>query len=122
MIYSVLLAFHLVGAGATGLMGAYSIFNIAKGFTQKYKNNALVLGALATFEIITGTFLSIVSLQISASSICGKVLVYLSFVAIIEVLLFARMQKVSLTFPLVKVASPVASSLLLLLSAIAYGF
>ena len=122
MIYSVLLAFHLIGAGATGLMGAYSIFNIGNGFTQRLKNNALVLGVLAAFEIVTGTVLSVVSLQVSALSICGRVVVYLSFVAIIEVVLFSRMQKVSLKFPAREVVSPVASSLLLLLSAIAYGF
>ena len=122
MMYETVFAMHIVGACVTGLVGAYSLVALWNNFSDKYRLCTIILGALAGFEILSGTALSILSLKISAVSLCSRIFLYLSLVALIEWALFARMKQISIIFPLTAVISPIAASLLLFLSALAYGF
>ena len=122
MSYSLFFALHIAGAGATGVVALYSIYMLWNNVASALQMSAIVLGFLAGFQVLTGTILSVISLQISAASICSRVFVYLTVVALVEVMLFSRMKKISIPFPFEATLSPVAGSLALLGSALALGF
>ena len=122
MTYENVLVVHIVGALATAGAGAYALVSLWNYWSGSYRKSALVLGALATFEIVTGTLLAVFSLRISAASVCERLVLYLALVAIIELLLFRRMSKFSIGFPAAKVIAPIAGSLGLLFTALVAGF
>lgn len=122
MMYEVALAVHIGGALVTGIVGTYALAALVRGKADTYKRYAIVLAVLAGFEIITGTSLSVLSLQVSAASLCGRIALYLSLVAVVELLLFLRMKQVRISFPLVPAFSPVTASLVLFVGALAAGF
>lgn len=122
MVYWWILVLHLIGASATAFVGAYALVVLWNHFEDTYRRIAIILGALAAFEILSGTLLSALSLTVSAVSVCERLALYLSLVTIIEALLFVRMKKLLLAFPLTVVLSPIAASLMALLSAVVYGF
>jgi hypothetical protein len=121
-LYIVVLTVHILGAIVTGLVGGFSLYAVLKGVAEKYRTSALALGALAAFEVVTGAFLAVISVEISAAAICSRVFIYLSFVAIVEMLLFNGMKKSSQAFPMRIVVSPILASLGVLCAAVAYGF
>ncbi|MBI5470550.1 hypothetical protein HY968_04520 [Candidatus Kaiserbacteria bacterium] len=121
-MYELLLAIHIAGACITGLAASYAGIAMWQRQENTYRPLALILGVLAGFEILTGTALSVVSSQITAISLCGNIAIYLSVVFAVEALLYTRMKKISLTFPLAYVATTVASALSLLAGAAALGF
>lgn len=122
MVYDIFLIVHVIGACITGAMAAYASVAMWNGFADKYKLCATILGGLAAFEVFSGTALSILSLQVSAASLCSRIFLYLTIVAVVEVLLFMKMKKGSVVFPLVPALSPVVASLALFSSAIILGF
>ena len=122
MTYENLLAVHIIGGLATGGAGAYAAVTLWNYWAYSYRLAALILGGLATFEILTGTTLAVFSLRISAASVCERIALYLALVALIEFMLFKRMKKFSLVFPLTQVVAPIVGSLGLLLSALVAGF
>ena len=122
MAYEIVLIAHIIGACVTGVVAAYASVAMWNDFSDKYRLCATILGSLAAFEIVSGTALSVLSLQVSAASLCSRIFLYLAIVAIVELLLFARMKKVSVTFPISLVTSPIAASLILFSGALALGF
>lgn len=122
MISSFLLAVHLSGAAATGLVATYAVVAMVRGTSTTYRKTSLLLGALAGFEVLSGVALSISSSQITTLSICANVVMYLSVVFFVETLLFVQMKKETLVFPLRAAISPTLASLLLMFVAISYGF
>ena len=121
-MYTSLLAVHIVGASATGIIASYTGIAIWRRQERSYRRLALILASLAGFEILTGVVLSVVSSQITAISLCANIIAYLSVVFVVEALLYARMRKISLAFPIAWVSAPIASALSLLAAAAAFGF
>ena len=122
MAYEITFVLHIIGALATGMVGAYALVALWNHFAEKYRFVAVVLGGLAAFEVLSGTTLSVLSLQISAASLCSRIVLYLSLVFVIEGLLLYRMHRDSLVFPLVATFTPILASLTALFAAVVYGF
>jgi hypothetical protein len=122
MIYSVILTLHLVGAAVTGLLASYAGVVLWRKSDSAYRPLAIALGSLATFEVVSGTTLSIISIQVSTLSLCANIAAYLLGCVIVETALFVRMQKISVRFPFVITLSPLFLSLLGFAAAIAHGF
>jgi hypothetical protein len=121
-MFETLLIIHIVGACITGLAVSYAGIAMWKHQENTYQPLALILAALAGFEILTGTALSVISSQITAISLCANIAVYLSVVFAVEALLYLHMKKISLTFPLAYVATTLGSALSLFAGAAALGF
>jgi hypothetical protein len=122
MIYSSLLLIHILGACLTGIVAAFAGVIMWQRRDSSYRSTSIALGALGGFEVLTGTLLSVISSQITSISLCENIITYLFVVLFVEILLFMRMRKVSMLFPIIKALSPIATGLILLLAAIAYGF
>jgi len=122
MLYSALLIVHIAGGVATGIAASYAGIVLWRGTSSLYRACALTLSVLAVFEILSGVALSVVSVQITAQSLCSNIALYLSALLFIEALLFVRMKKVSMRFPLVRALSPILASLVLLIAAVSFGF
>ena len=122
MFYTSLLTAHIAVACITGVAASYAGIVLWRRDETSYSPSAIVLAFLAGLEIISGTILSIASPKITAVSLCANIVVYLFVVFLVETLLFLRMKKISMAFPLVKTISPSIAGLLLLVGAIAYGF
>ena len=121
-MYTSLLAVHIVGASATGIVASYAGIAMWRHQERSYRRVALILASLAGFEVLTGTAFSVLSSQITAVSLCANIAIYLSVVFVVETLLYLRMKKISLAFPIVKVSAPIASALSLLAGAALLGF
>ena len=122
MVYGIVLAVHIAGACVTALIGAYAVAMLWQREEGKYSLCASVLGFVAGFEVVTGTLLSVLSLQVTALSLCANMVVYLSIVLFLEAALFVRMKKISIRFPAASVFSPIAASLLGMAGAVLHGF
>ena len=122
MLYGSFFALHIIGACVTALIGAYAIAMLWRREERKYSISASVLGAVAGFEVITGILLSVLSLKITALSLCGNIALYLSIVLLLEAMLFVRMKKGAAVFPTTTTFAPIAASLLSFATAAAYGF
>ncbi len=122
MTYAIFLVLHIVGACVTGLVALYAGAALWQGREAGYRGSATALGLLAGFEVLSGVMLSMLSVEVSALSLCANIALYLSVIALFEVLLFARIQKTSLAFPTRLALSPSVASLALLLVAISFGF
>ena len=122
MVYGVLLIVHIVGACVTGITAAYAGVIMWQKQDSSYRTTSIVLGALGGFEVLTGTLLSVISSQITSISLCANIIAYLSVVLFVEILLFLRMRKISMLFPIAAALSPIATGLTFLLASIVYGF
>jgi hypothetical protein len=122
MVYNLILIAHLSGAAITALFAAVAVATIWFKKDRLYRPFAMVLGIVASFEIVTGTILSVLSYQISALSLCGNIALYLTTVGLIEVLLFLQMRQKTVVFPARFVFSSIGSSLVLFAAALASGF
>ena len=120
-MYSILLVVHIAGACVTAIVGAYAVAMLWRREEGKYSLSASVLGAIAGFEVVTGTLLSVLSLQVTALSLCANIIAYLSIVLFLEAVLFVRMKKISIRFPAGVALSPIVASLLGMAGAIGYG-
>lgn len=119
--YDLFLIAHIVGALTTALAGLYALYILFTKVEGRYRTCAIALGGLAGFELFTGTALSVLSAQITAVAVCQSIVLYLALVAALEAALFIRMRKTSLRLPIGQVISPVATSLIALGTAVAYG-
>ncbi len=122
MTYSIVLGFHLAAAAVTGIVILFAMYSLFREMSAYYRAAALALGFIAAFEVLSGTALAILSPQLSAAALSLHIVEYLGVCAIAESLLFARMQKLSLAFPLRLAASPVLASVALFVAAISFGF
>ena len=122
MMYSIVLVLHLLTSTVTGLVIVYSLYALWSRADALYRLCALLLGAIAAFEVLSGTALAVLSPTLSASALSIHIFEYLSVCLVAEWLLFARMRKVSLVFPLAAAASPVVASVALFVVAISFGF
>lgn len=122
MLYQIIFVLHILGGLLTGVIGSYALVQLWNKTAENYRKSALMLGGVASFEILTGTILSVVSTQISAASLCGRIFLYLALVGIIESILFARMHKIALRIPVHQILSPFIASMTLYLAALGHGF
>ncbi len=122
MFYAILLSAHLVAAAASvGIVG-YALYALFKQRTTHYRPVALGLGALAGFEIATGTLLASISTELLAVSLTLHIVAYVGVCLATEGLLFVRMRGTTLTFPALPVLSPVFASVGLFIAAVSFGF
>ncbi len=121
-MYFMALLLHLTFATLTGVAVVYAGITLATKQSRSYRATALVLGILATLEMVSGAVLAILSVRISAPSLCANIVLYLGIVFLTEVSLFVGMKRVSITFPLTKTISPVVASISFYLAALLLGF
>ncbi len=121
MIYASVLAAHVVVACITGLVASYALVILWQRSERWYRAISVTLATLATFEVLSGTVLSITSPTITAASLCANIALYISAICAVEILLFLRMNDVSVRFPVTRVTLPLASSVLVLMGAVVYG-
>lgn len=122
MMYAIVLGLHLTAAAATGLTIAYALYALARRMDAAYRLSALLLGSVAAFEVLSGTALAVLSPSLSAVALSAHIFEYLGVCLVVEAVLFIRMQKVSLVFPMRLVVSPVLASVALFVAAIHGGF
>lgn len=120
-MYLFLLVSHIAVGIVTGVAAAYAGVALVQKREHAYRGSALVLGGLATYEILSGVALAVVSYTISVPSLCENIALYLAAVFIVETLLFVAMKKRSMSFPFAQTLSPVMGSLAVFLAAIALG-
>ena len=122
MLYEIILTIHLVGAALTGILASYAGVLLYQNRTSSYRSTSLSLGFLASFEILTGMALAVISTNISAPSLCANIGAYLLVVAVVEALIFTRMKKISMKFPFKEILTPIVASLSFFLAALVGGF
>lgn len=122
LVYNFLLMAHIGGGIATGVTAVYTGIILWRRTSSLYRTCALTLSGLAVFEVLSGVALAVVSLQITAQSLCTNIALYLSTVLFVETLLFFRMKKIEMPYPFAATLSPVAAGVSLLAAAIIYGF
>ncbi len=122
MTYAFMLAFHISNALVTGLVVLYTLYAAVRNRESQYRTLALMLGFVAALQVATGTMLAILSPELSALSLLFHIVAYLGACAAVELFLFAKMQKVSLVFPLKLATAPVLMSVAFFAAAISYGF
>jgi len=122
MSYNIILALHIAGACTAGIVALYTAFILGRGQQRVYRRSATTLGLLGGFQVVSGILLAFISPQITTLSLCDNIAMYLSAWFVLEALLFVRMKKVSVPFPLTPAFSPVIASLLLMVVALSYGF
>ncbi len=119
-MYDVILTIHLAGAGVTAFIAAGAGAALWHRSATAYRPHAIVLGAIAGFEILTGIVLAIVSPEITALSLCTNIALYLGAIFALEALIFARLRESATAFPRLAL-SPIALSLVLFAGAIGVG-
>ena len=110
MVYTGLLVLHIAAAIATIGLIANALYIVLRGREAWYRFSALALAGVAAFEIISGTALTLLSPELTAASLTFHIVAYLGICAGVEALLFIKMKKISLPFPLAATASPVFAS------------
>ena len=129
MFYPVILALHILAACITIGLAAYAVYTLWQDRNTAYRSLALAIGAVAAFEVFTGTALAVLSPELSAVYLSTHIAAYIGACMFIEALLFVRMsirqaqdkQNIALTFPTKLAASPVLASLVFFVGAFAAG-
>ena len=111
MVYQAVFIVHVSGGIMTLLCAGFAFAEMWRGHPEWYRTCARVLGALAAFEILSGAFLSVLSLEISAAALCGGIAVYLALVFAVEYLLYVKTRRAVLVFPTGSALAPIAASL-----------
>ncbi len=122
MTYIFFFVLHIAGGCVTLGVAVYAAFGMWRARVEQYRTLAIGLGMLAAFEIVTGALLSIVSIDISAATLCNRIVLYLTFVFCVELMLLVRIKNASLTFPTELALSPIAASLAVFAGVLALGF
>lgn len=120
-MYSAILIVHIAGAVATGIVTLYASGAMLLKRSELYRRLALVLAAVASFEVVTGTALAVLSANVTVASVCGSIALYVAAIACVEVILFMRMNGSGVRFPFAKTIAPVGASIALLLSGVVLG-
>ena len=105
----------------TGFAAVYAGVALWRSTSVLYRTCALTLSGLAAFEVLSGVLLAAASSTVSAASLCANIALYMSLVAVVEALLFIKMKKLSMSFPLTEALAPILGSLALMGVTIAYG-
>ena len=121
MLYPLILLLHIGAACITIGLAAYAVYTLWQDRNTAYRSLALAIGAVAAFEVFTGTALAVLSPEISALYLSTHIVAYVGACLVIEAFLFVRMQRVTLVFPLKLAASPVLASLVFFVGAFAAG-
>ena len=121
MAYDFFLILHLAGAALTGVVVCGALYALWHRSAATYRTWAFTLGVLAGAEIASGTALSIISIKLSAATVCSRLFMYLLVISLIETVLFIRIRKTSIPLP-VGALSPVVAGLALLFAAFAAGY
>ncbi len=121
-MYTAILTAHLIGAAATGVAALYACVAMIVRHEAMYRRLALVLASIASFEIVSGTALAVMSADLTVASVCGNIALYVAAVACVEVVLCMRMKGSLVRFPFMQTAAPFGVSVALLLSGLVLGF
>lgn len=120
-MYTAILFLHIGAALTTAGFIGISLFALLGKKEAWYRSSALSIGAVAAFQIFSGTVLAFLSPELTAAYLTMHVALYLGVCFMVEALLFMRMRKIALVFPFAWTASPVFASVLLFVAAISYG-
>jgi len=118
MTYGFILATHIFAAVATAAVVLAALYAVTKNKHTTYQPFALAIGFLAAFQISSGTVLAFLSPELSAAALALHIVAYLSVCGAVEALLFVKMKKLFLTFPLTLATSPILASLTLWISSV----
>lgn len=110
-MYSMLLIVHVTGAVLTGVVSCIALTIVVAERAEYYRVLALALSSLAAFEVLSGVVLSVLSPGVTAVSLCANIALYLSFVAVVELIISVSMRKRSREFPTSPVLAPICGSL-----------
>lgn len=121
-MFTAILTAHIIGALLTALVALYACVAIVARQEVLYRAVATSLGALAAFEVVTGTLLAVISPSITAVSVCGNIAIYLAVVGLVLSLVYIRIRQVAQRFPVANTLAPVGASIALITLALALGF
>lgn len=105
-MYALILSGHVIAAIATIVLVAYALYIVVRGNSAQYRFSALALAGVASFEVISGTVLTLLSPELTALSLVPHIVSYLGICIAVEMLLFMRMKENSMVFPFAVTASP----------------
>lgn len=121
-MYASLLATHILGAVATGVVGLFVCVALVTQRERLMRTLSVTLATLSAFEVLTGVALAVFSPSVSVASVCGNIAVYLGFVIALQVPLFMRMKGGVSPFPMVQTISSAMVSLAVVLTGLVLGF
>lgn len=114
---TILLAAHLTGAVVVAGLIAYAVDISVRKREADVRRVATTLGLLTVLQVVTGSLLAFAT-NLGPLAFCSRVALYLSAVAITEILLYARFG--DRRFPTRPVASALGVSAVLTASAALY--
>lgn len=120
-MYTGILALHVLATIATvGALG-YALYSLHRKIETAYRKAALAIGSIAAFEVVSGTLLAVLSTTVTAAGLVIHIAAYLGFCLAVEALLFNRIRKTSVSFPVGAVTVPVLASLSFFVAALQSG-
>lgn len=112
MIYGALLVAHIAAAVLTVPAALFGILKNAR-------HGALLLGAAAGFEVLSGALLALLSSAVSASGLVGHIALYLGACLAVEIIFMRRISATPLFAA--GASAPVVVGLGVFLSALVFG-
>src|SRR5262245_51858699 len=107
-MFTAVLVAHIIGGFATIAVSLWGAVALWRG-EMALRRIAIILGILAGVEMATGSLLAALSATISAAMVCERILIYLPFVGLVELLLYLRLRKLAQEFPTTQVTSSVSA-------------
>jgi len=92
-MYGFVLAIHLLTAATTGVVLLYSLYALVFKKANSYQVCALLLGFVASLEVVTGVALSELSPTLTEAALSLHLFEYLGACLFVEVLLFTRIKR-----------------------------
>jgi len=96
-MYALVLGLHICTAILTGMVILYALYVLKFNKTGSYHLSALILGFVASLEVVTGVLLAELSPTISAIALSTHMLEYLGVCISVELWIFMRIKKNSTT-------------------------
>ena len=93
MLYTAVLSVHLLTAALTGLIFIYALYVLAFKKINSYYLCTLLVGFIASLEVVTGVGLVEISPTLTAASLSLHMLEYLGVCLFVEILLFTRIKR-----------------------------
>lgn len=103
-VFLALVYMHIVGAGVVGLALIYTLFLLTKKYQKHYKSTAITLSALTSFQLITGSVMSLLH-PMTIQRFCVNISIYLAIIVVAEYCLLIQSKKTNYNFPLIPVVS-----------------
>ncbi len=93
MTFAGVLTVHILTAALTGLILLYSLYILSTTRRDKYQLCMLLIGFVASLEVVTGVLLAQLSPTLTATSLSTHMLEYLGVCLFVEAILYFRTKK-----------------------------